>query len=177
MESKIKTKEELARIILDLKSQGKKIVTTNGAFDILHVGHIKSFESARKYGDVLIIAVNTDESVRRYKGPKRPLNPEHDRVYMVAALEVVDYVVLFGEDTPSELLDALKSDIHVKAADYDVDKMPETPIVRKHGGEVVCVPLEPGYATTDLIGEILKRFGDGGHQKMDSGRSGYEVGK
>jgi len=144
MESKIKTKEELVKIISDLKSQGKKIVTTNGAFDILHVGHI---------------------------------NPEHDRALMLAALEVVDYVVLFNEDTPSELLDALKPDIHVKAADYNVDKMPETPVVRKNGGEVVCVPLEPGYATTDLIGEILKRFGDGEHEKVDSGRGGYEVGK
>ena len=114
MEPKIKTKEELVKIISDLKSHGKKIVTTNGAFDILHVGHIKSFERAREYGDALIVGLNTDESVRRYKGPKRPLNPEHDRAYMVAALEVVDYVVLFGEDTPSELLDALKPDIHVK---------------------------------------------------------------
>ncbi|KKQ87066.1 MAG: Bifunctional protein RfaE, domain II [Berkelbacteria bacterium GW2011_GWA2_38_9] len=103
---------------------------------------------------------------------------------MLATLKVlnarasfVDYVVLFNEDTPSELLDALKPDIHVKAADYNVDKMPETPVVRKNGGEVVCVPLEPGYATTDLIGEILKRFGDGEHEKVDSGRGGYEVGK
>jgi len=177
MESKIKTKEELVKIISDLKSQGKKIVTTNGAFDILHVGHIKSFERAREFGDCLIVGLNTDESVRHYKGPKRPLNPEHDRALMLAALEVVDYVVLFNEDTPSELLDALKPDIHVKAADYNVDKMPETPVVRKNGGEVVCVPLEPGYATTDLIGEILKRFGDGEHEKVDSGRGGYEVGK
>lgn len=177
MESKIKTKEELVGIISDLKSQGKKIVTTNGAFDILHVGHIKSFERAREYGDILIVGINTDNSVRRYKGPKRPLNPAHDRAYMVAALEAVDYVVLFDEDTPSELLDALKPDIHVKAADYNIDKMPETPIVRKNGGDVVCVPLEPGYATTDLIGEILKRFGDGDHEKVDSGRGSYEVGK
>src|SRR3990167_1733829 len=161
MESKIKTREELIKIVQDLKNQGQKIVTTNGAFDILHLGHIKSFERAKEYGDVLIVGVNTDESVRRYKGPKRTVNQEHDRAYMVASLEVVDYITLFTEDTPVELLEALKPDFHAKAADYDVLKMPETATVIKNGGQVVAVPLEAGYATTDLISLILERFGDG----------------
>lgn len=175
MPSKIKTKDELVKIIADLKARGKKIVTTNGSFDILHVGHVKSFEKAKKFGDCLIVGINTDDSVRRYKGPKRPLNLERDRAYLVAALAVVDYAVLFDQDTPAELLDALKPDTHVKAADYDVDKMPETPIVRKHGGQVIAVPLEPGYATTDLIGLILKRFGNGDYSKPKTGE--HEVGK
>lgn len=175
MRSKIKTRQELIQIVKRLKSQGKKIVTTNGAFDILHVGHIKSFEKAKKFGDFLIVGVNTDDSVRRYKGPKRPINKENDRVYLVAALAVVDYITLFAEDTPVELLEAIKPDVHVKAADYDVDKMPETPIVRKHGGQVIAVPLESNYATTDLIGKILKRFGDGDFSKPKTGE--HEVGK
>lgn len=175
MTNKIKTRQELALIVQTLKSQGKKVVTTNGAFDILHVGHIKSFERAREHGDILIVGINTDDSVRRYKGPKRPINKENDRAYMIAALAVVDYIVLFDEDTPAELLNDLKPDVHIKAADYDVEKMPETPIVRKNGGQVIAVPLEPGYATTDLIGEILKRFGDGDFSKPETGK--HEIGK
>jgi len=177
MENKIKTRPALIKILEDLKSMGNKIVTTGGAFDILHAGHVRSFERAKQYGDILVVMVNTDESVMSYKGPKRPLNKEKDRALMVAALEVVDYVVMFNESTPAQILDELRPNVHCKAADYNVHKMPETPTVKKYHGDVIAVPLEAGYGNSDLIQEILNKFGDSDASKMDSGRSEFEVGK
>lgn len=134
--------------------QGKRLVFTNGVFDILHAGHVTYLQQARDLGDLLIVGMNSDDSVRRLnKGPERPINPLADRATVLSALRCVDGVVSFGEDTPVRLIEALHPEVHVKGGDYDADLLPETPIVRSYGGEVVIIPLLPGRSTT----EILKR--------------------
>jgi len=127
------------------------VVTTNGCFDVLHIGHLALLREAKRLGDVLVVAVNDDEGVRRLKGPDRPLVPADERAELVAALEPVDYVVLFGEDTPETVLAAVRPDIHVKGGDYVAEDLPETPVVEAGGGRVVIVPLVPGRSTSELI--------------------------
>ncbi len=151
------TAEKLTEILKDLKQKNKTIVTTNGCFDILHVGHVRYLKQTKALGDVLIIALNTDRSVRALKGPKRPLNSENDRAEVLAALECVDYVVLFDEDTPAELLDKIKPDIHAKGGDYNIDTLPEAKIITKNGGRVVFIPLVEGKSTTSLIEKASKK--------------------
>jgi len=154
--SKVKTREELVKIIKKLKSEGKTIVTTNGIYDILHVGHTKLLNTAKSFGDILILAINTDESTKRYKGPTRPINNETDRAELVANLSAVDYVVLFNEDTPGELLNKLKPNIHAKGGDYKPENLPESNIVRKHGGEIKIVKLAEGKSSTHTITKIME---------------------
>ena len=154
--SKVKTREELVKIVKKLKSEGKIIVTTNGTYDILHVGHTKLLNTAKSFGDILILAINTDDSTKRYKGPTRPINNETDRVELVANLSAVDYVVLFDEDTPKELLDKLKPNIHVKGGDYKPKALIESNIVRKHGGEIKIVKLVEGKSSTNTITKIME---------------------
>jgi len=137
---------------------GKSVVFTNGCFDILHVGHVRTLEAARAFGDVLVVGVNSDESVRRLKGPLRPIVPERERAEMVAALSPVSYVVVFDEDTPNETVAILEPDVHVKGGDYDVEAMPETPIVRAHGGRVEIVRFVDGFSTTDIIAKVKERY-------------------
>jgi len=132
-----------------------RVVTTNGCFDILHVGHLATFRRAKELGDTLVVLVNDDDSVRRLKGPSRPIVPAADRAELVAALEPVDYVVLFSEDTPVEALAAIRPAVHVKGGDYGVTDLPETPIVEAGGGKVVIVPLVPGRSSS----EIARRAG------------------
>lgn len=127
------------------------VVTTNGCFDILHIGHLRLLEAAKAMGDTLIVAVNDDDSVRRLKGGARPLVPAAERAALVAALAPVDYVVLFSEDTPKAVLEAIRPDIHVKGGDYDAGDLPEAEVVERSGGRVVIVPLVPGRSTSDLI--------------------------
>jgi rfaE bifunctional protein nucleotidyltransferase chain/domain len=126
---------------LQIERQGKTLVFTNGCFDLLHAGHVRALEAARRLGDILVVGINADESVRRLKGNARPIIPETQRAELVAALKPVDYVVLFPENTPTETIRLLRPDVHVKSGDYRVDDMPETPIVRAGGGRVVIVPL------------------------------------
>lgn len=135
---------------------GRKVVFTNGVFDILHAGHVQILQQCRDLGDALVVGLNTDESVRRLKGPNRPVNSLEDRAAVIAALRCVDAVVSFGENDPSAVLDRLRPGIHVKGGDYDAEKMPETPIVRAYGGEVVILPLLEGRSTT----RILDRLGE-----------------
>jgi D-glycero-beta-D-manno-heptose 1-phosphate adenylyltransferase len=136
---------------------GKKLVFTNGVFDILHAGHVRYLQQARELGDLLIVGVNSDESVRRLgKGPNRPVNPEADRVAVLEALRDVAGAVVFEEDTPEALIGLLKPEVHVKGGDYRADEMPETPLVRSYGGEVVILPFLEGRSTT----QMLKRLGD-----------------
>jgi glycerol-3-phosphate cytidylyltransferase len=140
--------EELAR---KLKSEGKRIVTTNGCFDLLHVGHVRILKAARELGDVLILGLNSDASVRKLKGPSRPITVENDRAEILSSLWAVDYVTIFPEDTPDEFLKHVKPDIHVKGADYKPEHLSETPIVESFGGEVRILALVPGRSTTQIV--------------------------
>ncbi len=135
---------------------GKKVVFTNGCYDILHPGHIRLLESARSLGDLLILALNTDASVARLKGPARPLLPERERVALALRLEAVDAVTVFDEDTPRELIAAVLPDILVKGADW-AHFIAGREEVEAAGGRVLPLPLEPGYSTTGIVEEILSR--------------------
>jgi glycerol-3-phosphate cytidylyltransferase len=158
--SKVKTREELLQIVKKLKSEGKKIVTTNGIYDILHVGHTQLLNTAKSLGDILILAINTDASTKRYKGPKRPINNESERSELAANLLAVDYVVLFDEDTPEELLNQLQPNIHVKGGDYKAEELPETKTVQKHGGEIKIIKLVEGKSTTNTITKLMEPQND-----------------
>ncbi len=155
---KIKSIEELQKIVSEVKAQNKKIVTTNGVFDILHIGHIRYLQEAKKQGDVFIMAINTDASVKENKGPKRPLNTENDRAEALAALECVDYVTFFSEKTPVKILEKIKPDIHVKGGDYKIEQIIEKETVEKSGGKIILIPEIEGYATTSLIKKILEVY-------------------
>ncbi|MDW8205096.1 MAG: D-glycero-beta-D-manno-heptose-7-phosphate kinase [Cytophagales bacterium] len=143
----IKSWQEIDRLVQQLKKSGKKIVFTNGCFDILHLGHVKYLEKARSFGDVLIVGLNTDASVRRLKGMQRPVNPEFDRAYLLAALSAVDYVVLFDQDTPYELIRLIQPDVLVKGGDYADKEVVGSDIAR----EVRLVEFVPGKSTTLVI--------------------------
>ena len=138
------------------RRDGRKVVFTNGCYDILHPGHIRLLESARSLGDVLILALNTDASVQRLKGPTRPLIPENERAELAAALEAVDAVTFFDEDTPRELIAAVLPDILIKGADW-AHFIAGREEVEAAGGQVLALPLEPGYSTTGILEEVLAR--------------------
>lgn len=129
----------------------QRIVFTNGCFDILHLGHVTYLEEAAKLGDVLIVGLNSDDSVRRLKGPMRPIQPQEARARILAALEFVEAVVIFEEDTPLRLIEKVSPDVLVKGGDYTVDTVVGADFVRSRGGEVVILPLVEGYSTTQLI--------------------------
>lgn len=148
------SREEAKQWVQSLQSQGKKVVFTNGCFDILHVGHVRYLQHARELGDALIIGVNSDVSVRKIKGPTRPINNEDDRAEILTSLACVDVAVLFNEDTPEAIIAELKPDVHVKAGDYTEDQLPEAKIVRSYGGEVVIAPFVDGKSTTKTIQKI-----------------------
>ena len=135
-----------------------RVVFTNGVFDLLHPGHVDVLAGARRHGDALLVGINSDDSVRRLKGPARPVRGEAERAYVLAALEVVDAVVVFGDDTPLELVRTLEPDVIVKGGDYSPDTVVGAPEVRARGGEVVIIPLTPGQSTTSII-EKLRRHG------------------
>jgi rfaE bifunctional protein nucleotidyltransferase chain/domain len=152
---KIVDRREAARWIKGMQAEGKKVVFTNGCFDLLHVGHVEYLEQARALGDALIVAVNTDESVRRLnKGLSRPLNPERDRARVLAALACVDRVVLFPEDTPREIITELQPDVLVKGGDYKLEEIVGREEILAWGGEVKVIPLVPGYSTTALLARL-----------------------
>ena len=135
---------------------GRKVVFTNGCYDILHPGHIRLLESARSLGDILILALNTDASVQRLKGPTRPLIPERERAELAASLEAVDAVTFFDEDTPRELIALVLPDILIKGADW-AHFIAGREEVEAAGGKVLALPLEPGYSTTGILEEVLGR--------------------
>lgn len=155
--NRILGREEAATLIESLKAQGKKVVFTNGCFDILHVGHLRYLEQAREQGDLLVVGVNSDASVKRLKGPTRPINSELDRAEMLAGLKAVDYTVIFTEDTPMEIIDELKPSIHVKGGDYKKEDLPETEVVERNGGEVRILMLVDGKSTTSVVNKILEK--------------------
>jgi glycerol-3-phosphate cytidylyltransferase len=132
--------------------QGKTLVFTNGVFDVLHAGHVHLLTAAREMGDVLVVGLNSDDSVRRLeKGPERPINTLQDRATVVAALRPVDFVLSFDEDTPIALIERLRPDVHVKGGDYEVELLPETLVVRSYGGRVALVPLLEGRSSTEVL--------------------------
>ena len=155
---KIKTLKELIPIVKKLKKQNKKIVTTNGVFDILHLGHIKYLEEAKKLGNVLIVGVNTNKSVKQIKGDERPINDEKSRISVLAALESVDYVFLFNEKDPRKWLEKIKPDFHVKAGDYKLNQIIEKDAVEKNKGKIVVARMEKEYSTTKLINKIIDTY-------------------
>ena len=149
--NKLVTQKELSDLLNDLRAEEKTIVTTNGCFDILHVGHVRYLEKAKELGDVLIVALNSDISVKKIKGPTRPINNENDRVEVLSALSFVDYVVLFDEESPGDLLAFIKPDIHTKGADYSIETLPELKIIVENGGRVEFIELVEGKSTTSLL--------------------------
>ena len=152
---KVVSRGAAARWVKQFQAQGRKVVFTNGCFDLLHPGHVAYLEQARSLGDALIVGVNTDESVQRLlKGPGRPVTPEADRARVLAALVCVDRVVLFSEDTPLELLTALQPDVLVKGGDYHLREIVGREVVEARGGQVLALPFVPGYSTTELLERI-----------------------
>jgi D-beta-D-heptose 7-phosphate kinase/D-beta-D-heptose 1-phosphate adenosyltransferase len=158
MQEKIKRKEDLQRIIEDLKAKGKRIVFTNGCFDLLHLGHIRYLEKAKFLGDILVVGVNSDRSVQNLKGPERPILPEEERAEILSGLECVDYITLFDELTPLELISSLQPHILVKGGDWAKETTVGREVVERSGGEVVILPFVEGSSTSNLIETILKRY-------------------
>jgi rfaE bifunctional protein nucleotidyltransferase chain/domain len=147
--------DELLRLREQWRKEGKTVVWTNGCFDLLHLGHVKGLQTAKTLGDVLIVGVNSDSSVRQLKGYPRPVFPQQYRAEMLAALDCVDYVTIFDDLTPERLLAQLQPDIHCKGADYAQGKpMPEAEVVHSYGGKVVLLPLYESYSTTEILSHI-----------------------
>jgi D-beta-D-heptose 7-phosphate kinase/D-beta-D-heptose 1-phosphate adenosyltransferase len=158
---KIKNLRQLVGIRQALRRQRKKVVFTNGCFDILHRGHIECLRKAKSFGDVLIVGLNSDSSVRRIKGDKRPILTQGDRAEILASLEMVDYVVIFRQETPLNLIASLVPDVLTKGGDYRKDEIVGRDIVESSGGRVILVKQIPGRSTRNVIGKIVKRYSDG----------------
>ena len=154
---KLKSIDELKVIVERHKTGGKKIVFTNGCFDILHLGHVRYLKAAKCLGDVLIVALNSDKSVKHIKGNKRPIMGQLERAEILAALEFVDYVVIFDEPTPIETILVLKPHIHVKGGDYSLEELSEAEAVKSYGGGIVILPEVEGWSTTKVINTIIER--------------------
>lgn len=148
-------RKNAAQICEDLKRQGNKIVFTNGCFDIIHVGHVRYLTAAKNFGDVLIVGLNSDESVRRLKGASRPINNQDDRAEVLLGLKAVDHVIFFGEPTAENLIGEVKPAVYVKGGDYTLETLPEAKIVQKYGGRVEFVNLVAGRSTTNIVEKIL----------------------
>lgn len=157
---KIKNREILSVLLERERERGKRIVFTNGCFDLLHVGHVKYLQKARNLGDLLVLGLNSDASIRRLKGPKRPLIGEEERAHLLAALKCIDYVVIFDEDTPLELIGALRPHILVKGGDYAPEGVVGKELVESYGGRVEIIPFVDGKSTTNVIETILERYRD-----------------
>lgn len=156
---KIVSQDELVQIAAREKSAGRRLVFTNGCFDILHPGHVRCLADARRLGDLLIVAVNSDQSVRGNKGMDRPLVPQQDRAEVLAALASVDYVTIFDEPTPRDLIARVLPNILVKGADWALDQVAGREEVEAAGGQVVSIPLAQGYSTTRLVEKIRNAGG------------------
>ena len=140
------------------RKQGKKLVFTNGCFDLLHLGHIRYLKKAKSLGDILVVGLNSDRSVKKIKGEKRPILPEKERAEILSSLWFVDYVVLFNEETPERLIKELEPDVLVKGADWKLKEIVGADLVRSRGGVVRRIPLYKGRSTTSVIDEIIRRY-------------------
>jgi len=156
--TKIKKIDGLKKEISRLKKSGKRVVFTNGCFDLLHYGHVMYLEKAKSLGDVLVVGLNSDASVRRIKGSRRPLINQNDRARIIAALESVDFVVIFGSDTPLEAIKALKPDLLVKGSDWKNKGIVGAEFIKNYGGRVLTVKLADGRSTSSLIKTIVERY-------------------
>ncbi len=152
---KIKLRQELKAIVQNLRNEGAKIVFTNGCFDLLHLGHVRYLSQAKKLGDVLVVGLNTDNSVSKLKGKDRPYLSEMERAEILASLECVDYVCLFSELRPDNLIRIVRPDFHVKGGDYKINKLPEKKLVESLGGQVTVIPPIKGKSTTNIVERIL----------------------
>lgn len=144
-------RENIRQIVKEIQESGKTVVTTNGCFDILHVGHVRYLTETKKFADYSIVLLNSDESVKLIKGEGRPINNENDRAEILCALACVDYVVLFDESSPRDLLDEIKPDVHTKGADYSVETLPEADVIFKNGGKIEFIKFVEGKSTTNTI--------------------------
>ena len=153
-EGRVLSRSRAVELVAELRRSGKTVVFTNGVFDLLHPGHVRYLDTARSLGDALIVGVNADASVRRNKGPSRPVTPEGERAEVLAALASVDAVVIFPEDTPAEIVRALQPDILVKGADWPADQIVGRDTVEARGGRVVLVPVEAGHSTTTIVERV-----------------------
>jgi rfaE bifunctional protein nucleotidyltransferase chain/domain len=157
--SKVHTLETLLPVIEEHRRNGQAIVFANGCFDLLHVGHIRYLQGARALGDVLVVGLNGDSSVRMLKGPGRPLMPQEERAEILSAVRYVDYLVIFDETTVVHLLEQLRPHIHCKGTDYTEESVPEREVVRSYGGRVAIAGDPKNHSTRNLIGEILQKLG------------------
>lgn len=146
--------DALTAFVREARAAGKRIVFTNGVFDILHPGHVRYLQAARGHGDILIVGLNSDASVRRNKGPERPINPQDERAEVLAALACVDAVSIFDDDTPADIIRRVQPDVLVKGADWPADQIVGRDTVEARGGRVVLEPVEQGYSTTSLVERI-----------------------
>lgn len=147
-------RENVAKFVENLHTIGKTVVVTNGCFDILHVGHVRYLQKTKTFADYLIVLLNSDKSVRAIKGESRPINNENDRAEILCALSCVDYVVLFDETSPRNLLDEIKPDVYTKGADYTMETLPEADIMRKNGTRVEFIEFVEGKSTTGIINKM-----------------------
>lgn len=157
MKNKIKDKEDLKKVVERVKKEGKRVVFTNGCFDLIHVGHTRYLEEAKKLGDILIVAVNSDQSVRTIKGNKRPIIPEEERAEVLSALQCVDFVVIFDEPDPLNIISSLKPDVLVKGGDWREDAIIGKEVVESIGGKVVRIPEIKGASSSSIIDKIVNR--------------------
>ncbi len=162
--------EVLSGLGAEARAAGRRVVFTNGHFDLLHVGHLRYLRAARALGDLLVVGLNDDACTRRLKGPQRPIVPQDERAELLTALEPVDRVVLFGTDTATELVAALRPAIYVKGGDYAAapdapgKPLPEAAVVRGYGGEVALIPLVPGRSSSDIVARVMARYCAGGRE-------------
>lgn len=147
-------RENIADFVRNLQKSGKTVVATNGCFDILHVGHVRYLQQTKSYADYSIVLLNSDKSVRSIKGPQRPINNENDRAEVLCALSCVDYVVMFDENSPRDLLDEIKPDVYTKGADYTIETLPEADIMKKNNTRVEFITFVEGKSTTNTINKI-----------------------
>lgn len=152
--SKLKSLSEVAEIAAQARQKGQSVVFTNGCFDLLHRGHVHILREARASGDLLIVGINSDTSVRSIKGPLRPILPQTDRIELIAAMEMVDYVVLFDEPDPYRVIAAIKPNVLAKGGDWSAEKIVGADIVEQNGGRVAVIPYLPGFSTTEIIERI-----------------------
>ncbi len=151
---KVVNEKELKEIVENLKKQNKKTVFTNGCFDIIHIGHVRYLKASKQYGDILIVGLNSDSSVKKLKGDSRPVNNQNDRAEILSEFNFVDYVIIFDENSPAYLLDRIKPDIYTKGADYTMDNLPEAPVVIKNNIEVHFINFVEGKSTTNILNKI-----------------------